>query len=713
MTQSANSLRREAEKKIAISETVAAESVKTLTLNETHEMIHELKVHQIELEMQNEELRASQEELEESNNRYFDLYDLAPIGYVTIGKNGLIIQANLTSATLLNLGRGALVGKSIRNFIIKDDQDAYYLFINKLIRTEQSQVCELRIKRNNDGEIWVRLEAAFSDTDLQSSEKEDSEECVYRIILSDITERKEAEEALRKSEELLSKTSKLSGIGGWTLNFDTGISTWTEETSDIFEVNYDREALSLAEGVEFYTGKSKQILSEAIDLAKRTGTSYDLQLEITTINNNHRWVHTTGEASRENGKIVSISGTIQDITEKKNADEEKEKMNVELNNIHKLESIGLLAGGIAHDFNNLLGGMFGFVELAQMNIREGDLDLASLSLESAFKIFNRTRGLTQQLLTFSKGGAPTLKTHNIESLISSNIPHALADSKSTIKCNIDMDLSPCDCDEKQIGQVINIVTCNAQEAMPDGGNVTITARNISIETDGSYAGFETGNYIKISVIDEGVGIAKDLLHKIYDPFYTTKTVGRGLGLATVYSIIKQHNGRIEVKSDLDKGSTFDIYLPVSSAKESIAISKNESVSDRTETEKSLGRVLIMDDEEFMREIECAILKRMGYEVITSKDGEEAIALFTEAHASGNDFDFIILDLTVPGGLGGTETVKAIKQLDERAIVFVASGYADDLVMQNPTSYGFTDKISKPFRNATFVEMLDRHIKIAK
>jgi len=837
-------------------------------------------------------------------------------------------QVNPAFEKLVGMSNNQIIGKRRKELF--GVVDNHWLEVYKEIdKTDKT------ISAENDGK---EFDTQFNKQYEGKGWKVDSH--VVAVIFSDITERKRTEAALVKSEDLLSKTAKLSKTGGWTLDLESGVATWTEETYHIFEVNLNREAPRLPEGIEFYTPKSKQIISDAVDLAKRTGTPYDLQLEIITANNNHRWVHTIGEVNRKNGKIVSISGIIQDITERKQAEkaliqseerfrkmfqkhnaimliiepktgqiidannaaanfygyskvdlksmligeintlstekilverenafaenrntfifthklaggterlvevhsspieytgnkllfsiihditdrklaeealqemslfpklnpaplmrfgsdgtiissnpaakriignpaslgekihsvlpcfnevdfskcisgdtlikvecqvknriyqfkilgisefeighvygsditervqaeEEKEIMNAELNKTHKLESIGLLAGGIAHDFNNLLGGMFGFVELAQMSLSDGDLDLVDVSLESALDIFDRTRGLTQKLLTFSKGGAPTLKTQEIEPLIRANIPDTLSASNCTIKCTYDPDLSQCDCDEKQIGQVINNLISNAQEAMPEGGNVIITAKNSTINTNDDYAGdtgHKTENYIKISIIDEGEGIAKDLLPKIYDPFYTTKTAGRGLGLTTVYSIIKRHNGRIEVTSELGKGSTFDIYLQALYVKESI------HTSTQIETEESRGRVLIMDDEDFICEIQGRLLKKMGYEVTVSKDGDEAIALFSEAHASGNNFAFSILDLTIPNGMGGKEAILAIKQLDEQAIAFVVSGYADDPVMQNPSKYGFVDKISKPFRQAAFIEQVDRHLKVGK
>jgi len=693
-----------AEKRAAISDTVAAENIGSLSPDETQKLIHELKVHQIELEMQNEELRTTQAELEESHNRYFDLYDLAPIGYVTVCEDGLILQANLTASKLLSLDRGSLVGQSISKFIVNDDQDRYYLFLKRLIKTEEVQVCELRIKKTNNSEVWVRLKASCNEIDQQSSEKAGSEGCRYRIVLSDITEQKQAEEIIKGNlhhlETVLNTVTDGITLSDWEGNFEI-FNHHMEEICGYTKKEANEDPLFIQKLYPCNV-KLKEISEKTQQLLLDDGINAE-ETEIMTKSGAMKSVLVATSVFKRNDKPYFLTA-YHDITNRKELEVKQQELKYQLNQSQKLESLGLLAGGIAHDFNNLLGGMFGYVEMAQMEITEGDLDLASKNLKSASSIFDRTKVLTQQLLTFSKGGAPTLKSEEIEPLIRAHIPDAISISNSTIKYMFDTDLWQCNCDKNQIGQVIHNILCNAQESMPKGGNITVAAKNVHFDSDNAYSGHKMGDYIKISITDVGRGIAKDALPKIYDPFYTTKRVGKGLGLATVYSIIKRHNGLIDVETELEEGSTFDVYLPAASTKESI------DHSEKGEPNRSLGRVLIMDDEDFIRVIESSILKRMGYEVVMSKDGDEAISLFSEAHSSGNDFAFTLLDLTIPNGMGGKETVKAIKQLDEKAVVFVVSGYADDPVMQNPSQYGFVDKISKPFRQAAFVEVLHRNVK---
>ncbi len=394
--------------------------------------------------------------------------------------------------------------------------------------------------------------------------------------------------------------------------------------------------------------------------------------------------------------IIGVVLVFRDMTEKQKLEDSRQKA-------QKLESLGLLAGGIAHDFNNLLGGMFGYVEIAKESIDENQPEKARKALVKSFDVFERTKALTQQLLTFAKGGAPMRKTIDLALLIETSVPFSLSGSNVSSLCDIEENLWPCDCDENQIGQVIDNIVINAQQAMPVGGKIIVSARNITISTENAGVGSIAGNYIRISIKDKGIGITKEFLSKIFDPFFTTKAMGHGLGLATVYSIVNRHGGWIDVESEPGTGTTFHVFLPASQA------ARATGQNRKPDQHKGIGMVLIMDDEEIMRETQDAMLTNMGYEVTTARDGQEALGLFTKAYESGNRFVCAILDLTIPNGMGGKDTIKAIRHIDDKIIVIVASGYADDPVMMNPTEYGFTAKIAKPFRKTELAKLLEMHL----
>lgn len=387
---------------------------------------------------------------------------------------------------------------------------------------------------------------------------------------------------------------------------------------------------------------------------------------------------------------------MQDITEHKKAQEILQRN-------QKLESLGVLAGGIAHDFNNLLGGMFAYVDMAKISLTDNKPQQAYMELTKAFSVYDRTKALTQQLLTFAKGGAPLRTATSLGPIIKNCVQFSLSGSNIIGQCRIDDDLLPCLCDENQIGQVIDNIIINAKQAMPLGGMLLVTAKNVSKKpTEPKRTAVEQrqpGNFIQISIQDQGIGIAKEYISKIFDPFFTTKILGHGLGLATVYSIVNRHGGWIDVESVVGKGTTFHVYLPVSP-------DMTEPVRQSSSgMHTGSGAALVVDDEESLRETVAAMLKAMGYAVVVAQDGTEALHLFTEAHRSSTPFKLIILDLTIPGGMGGYETIQAIRPIDRDVAVIVASGYADDPVMADPIRYGFTAKIVKPFKRGELSDLL--------
>lgn len=400
------------------------------------------------------------------------------------------------------------------------------------------------------------------------------------------------------------------------------------------------------------------------------------------------------------GKPLYTLGTVVDITEHRKMEEAAQRA-------QKLESIGVLAGGIAHDFNNLLGGVFGYIDMARESLDDKDYEQAGKNLLKSIVVFDRTRALTRQLLTFAKGGAPVRKATDLAPLIGNSTRFALSGSNCVCTCDIEDGLWPCNCDENQIGQVIDNIVINAQQAMPMGGTIAVSAKNVRMASRKPGAPAEAENFVEISVMDKGHGIPADLLPKIFDPFFTTKTKGHGLGLATVHSIVNRHDGWIEVESQPGNGATFRVFLP--------AAASGETAIHHDTQEQSHGRggrALIMDDQDFMRDAICSMLSGMGYTVAEAKNGQEAVTLFAKARDDGKPFDLTVLDLTVPGGMGGQDAINAIRRMDEKAVVIVASGYGDDPVVAEPRAHGFTAAIVKSFRKQELAEAIKRALGVA-
>ncbi|MBN2656250.1 MAG: response regulator [Spirochaetales bacterium] len=400
----------------------------------------------------------------------------------------------------------------------------------------------------------------------------------------------------------------------------------------------------------------------------------------------------------EDGSIL-WHGIILDITERKEAEAVRKKYEEQLNNSQKLESLGVLAGGIAHDFNNLIGGVFGFLEIARSKTKDEQI---RNYLSQALSTIDRAHALTHQLLTFAKGGAPDQKVDYLFPFIQDTVKFALSGSNVSCRYSIQPDLGLCYYDKNQIGQVIDNLFINAKQAMPGGGIIELHA-------DNEYLGknhkphLEEGQYVHLTIQDHGAGISPENIEHIFDPFFSTKSTGHGLGLATCYSIISKHKGLIEVESEIGEGSTFHIYLPVTDKP------RQEEERELDDTHQGSGTVLLMDDEPAIREIMKGILESFGYGVIMRKEGREAVEYFKAHNNKELGLKAVFLDLTVPGGMSGREAVEKIREINKEIPVFVVSGYSDDPIINNPREFGFTDSMSKPFKITEIAAMLNRYL----
>ena len=412
---------------------------------------------------------------------------------------------------------------------------------------------------------------------------------------------------------------------------------------------------------------------------------------------------------RKNGSLIDVEITshsimlggkrahfvlANDVTDRRKAEEN-------LLRTQKLESLAILAGGLAHDFNNLLTAILGNISLAKLDAPP-DEDGIYKHLEEAEKATTRAQSLTLQLLTFSQGGAPLKKTLSVKKLISDSAGFVLRGSSSRCELKVPADLWPIEADEGQLGQVIHNLVMNADQSMPEGGTVTVSAANVTLEKNNPLS-LAPGDYITIDVSDQGIGIPREYFQKIFDPYFTTKQKGSGLGLATSYSVIKRHNGHISVESVLGKGSTFHLYLPA--CRDAVCAKEPRE----TPFIRGTGRILIMDDEEIITDVASTILTRLGYEVERASDGAAALTKYDDARKSSRPFDLVIMDLTIPGGMGGKEALSKLRELDPGAKAIVSSGYSNDPIMANFRDYGFNGVVSKPYTIKTLSEVVHRVI----
>lgn len=508
---------------------------------------------------------------------------------------------------------------------------------------------------------------------------------VLHSMALDITEQKRIEKELQDSEERFNLFLESSPVYVF----------FKDENIRSLRLSRNYEKL-LGMPLEKIIGKNMDELFPS-DLAKKM-VQDDLEIlrsgkPIEVIENfNGRTYSTTKFPVKKDGLNSFLAGFTMDITE-------KQKLEEVMLRAQKLESIGILAGGIAHDFNNILGGIFGYIEMALMETTEKNV---SNFLTKSLNNIDRARALTQQLLTFAKGGVPIKKIDSLFPFVKKTIEFVLSGSSVTSTFQIGKNLWTCDFDKNQIGQVIDNIAINAQQAMPNGGTIEISAENISL-SEKEHPSLEAGKYVKLSIKDQGIGIPKDFLSHIFDPYYTTKPKGHGLGLATCYSIIKRHNGCIDVESEPGKGSTFHVFLPASITPISL-IEK-----ELTEKHKGNGTFLVMDDEEPIRKILKVWLESFGYSVVLKENGKDAIDFFIAEFKANRKLAGMMFDLTIPGGMGGRQAIGEIREICSNTPVFAISGYSADPIMANPEKYGFNASICKPFKMEELSKMLKKHL----
>jgi len=392
------------------------------------------------------------------------------------------------------------------------------------------------------------------------------------------------------------------------------------------------------------------------------------------------------------GRFIGVLSVGREITERKELEQERLK-------IEKLESLGVFAGGIAHDFNNILTGIMGNITFAMVFLDPADKPYVRLA--EAEKASKRAAELAQQLLTFARGGKPIKKVVSIEHILHESISLLLRGSN--VKGIIEPLglLDSVEVDEGQINQVFNNIIINAIQAMPDGGTLRVAVNNENLPAENSFA-LPGGKYVRISFTDEGCGIAPNDLKKIFDPYFTTKLDGNGLGLASTYSIINSHGGNISAASTVGQGATFTIYLPATNrAGTSVQPSTAKNVAN---THRD-GSILVMDDEEMIRDLATNILEHLGYQVKTCSEGAEAVELYKAAMQAEKPFTAVLIDLTIAGGMGGKEAAQRILSFDPGARLIVSSGYSNDPIMSDFTAFGFTAAVAKPYAMEEFDHLL--------
>lgn len=631
-------------------------------------------------------LKEAQEELFQREQEFRTLVENSPDIIVRYNREGRMLYVNPAIEKIIGLPPEKYINKKLEDIGLPAERVEFWnSLLEETFREGQQQTVSFALNTVNGLRYYqTRIVPELNSTGEITS--------ILHISRS-ITRLKETEQALATANERLMVT--LASIGDGVIATDTsGKITLINKAAELLTgwESSEAESLTLKEVFPIFAEKSGE--SELPQLIKviNDGAAFSLSgnTKLLTRDKVERILDGSAQPIRNQlGDIVGAVIVFTDITGRRKITEELQKTD-------KLESVGILAGGIAHDFNNFLAAILGNLAFIKRSFKPEDKLYKNLT--DAEMACLHARSLTQQLLTFSKGGAPIKRATSINELLRETTTFALRGSNVRCQFDLPQNLWLADIDEGQISRVVNNLVINAQQAMPAGGILKVKAENIALHSgQESWQGvlLEPGSYVKISITDQGVGIPREYLSRIFDPYFTTKQEGSGLGLAVSYAIVKNHNGYITVDSEQGVGTTFDLYLPAPISTEQEA-NRVEVDSNKAATAKTKLRVLVMDDQELIRELIYDLLTDEGHLVTLTKDGTEAIASYKEALQAQEPFNAVIMDLTVPGGMGGQEAIKHLKQLNPDVRVIVSSGYSNDPVTSHYRDYGFVGVVPKPF-----------------
>ena len=506
-----------------------------------------------------------------------------------------------------------------------------------------------------------------------------------RELQAENSERRRAQEELAAERERLAVTLRSIGDGVITTDIQGRVVLLNKLAEEMCGWRQEEaQGRPLAEVFRIIDEETGEACANPAERVLATGTIVTLAGNIALLarDGTRRSIADSGAPIHDpESRTIGVVLVFRDVTDRR-------RLQKELLRTQKLESVGLLAGGIAHDFNNILAAILGNIDLALHRL--GGNERVTSLLVDAEKASLRAKGLTQQLLTFARGGSPVRRTVAIAGVVRDSAQFVLRGSPVSCEFDFPEELRLVDIDPGQMSQVVQNIILNARECMPDGGTVHLGARNLSAP---GVDGGPPRDSVEITIADQGPGIGPEIIDKIFDPYFTTKNKGSGLGLSICHSIVSQHQGSIAVASVPGEGAIFTIRLPASGQG---ARAEEEPAGAGIPRQRGV-RVLLMDDEEMVRAVAREMLVHLGHEVEVAEDGGAALALYQEATGQGRKFEVVIMDLTVPGGMGGKEAVRELRKIDPDARVIVASGYANDPVMAGYADYGFRAAVTKPFR----------------
>jgi two-component system, cell cycle sensor histidine kinase and response regulator CckA len=672
-TESTQELRLLAEEKYRSTE---SSTPVTFSPEESAQLLHELRVHQIELEMQNTELRRIQHDLETSKACYFNLYELAPLGYLTVNDRGVIQKANLAAASIFDIAREDLLNKPITKLIFREDQTVFYLQRNKISDENEVQAWDMRLVRADGSSFWAHLQA----TPVHNGE--------YLVTFRDISERKKGEYAIIQAKK------------NWERTFDA-----VPDLISIIDTNHTitRVNKAMAERCghtpeEMIGLKCHEVMHGTSDppalcphvKMMQDGLTHSKESDEKRLNGS--FDITVSPLHNAEGQITACVHVARDITVRKRLEEERQLLEQQFQQTQKLESLGVLAGGIAHDFNNILAIIMGYCSLTKMDYEDAEKHIPEIE-----KAAERAAALCKQMLAYAGKASLTQTQVNTWMLVDEMVTmlKTTIQQNVVIKPELGTDIPFIMADASQLRQVVMNLIINAAEAIGDAeGEIEVKLAKAEFkaeqpEKDHLGSTIPAGRYICFEVTDNGCGMDDETRRKIFEPFYTTKFAGRGLGMSAVLGIIKAHNGALQLESRLGHGTTFKVYLPVQ-----ISISETEEAQQKAASEPwhGSGMILLAEDEAQVKSIAMAMLQKLGFNVLDAADGKEALELYQQNAA---DITLVVTDMGMPV-MNGYELFNKLKQLDPKLPIIISSGFGEGDIGSKIPVESIAGMINKPY-----------------
>ncbi len=637
------------------------------------------------------ELEQRNEELAEGERRYREIFN-APADAIFIHelRTGRVLDVNRAVLEMYEISyEDALVygPRELSSDVEPYTQERAVEHLRKAI-TEGPQVFEWHARKTSGELFWV--EVALQRTSITGQDR-------IIAVVRDINERKQAVAELAAERERLSVTLRSIGDAVITTDIDSTVVLLNKVAEELTGWPA-AEAIGkpLPEILRIKDQDTGGDLANPVESVLASGRISGLPHNTVLIGRDGRRrliADSVAPIRDAQSELVGAVLVFRDVTD-------QTRMEQEVLKVKKLESVGVLAGGIAHDFNNILSAIMGNLELAAQEVGSGHGALPLLT--AAEGAVSRAAELTKQLLTFSRGGAPVKQAARLGEIIRESADFVLRGSAVACRYDLPAELWLVHSDAGQISQVVQNLVINARHAMPDGGELQIACANCPADTVDPVLGLTPGDYVVLTISDQGIGIPANIIDRIFDPFFSTKQDGSGLGLAITHSIIAKHGGHIAVTSKAGHGTRFTIHLPAAIKGDQAP----ESAPDLLAAPRS-GRILVMDDEPGLRDVFARMLAHLGFTVETAASGREAVERYTAVRETDNSFDLVIMDLTIPGGMGGQEAAQEIIALDPAARILVSSGYSNDEIMANYRDYGFVGALAKPVLLTDLARTIDK------